>query len=362
MEFYYKAGNEFRLYKSELKDDYTLINLYAKNNEDDPYILRDCVFLNYSIKYDSSDLGLSICKDESTTNDYLIYTNGAKGIYALELNPRNGLAHIEGEGTLLASRPTLYGFSINNPIMIYSSEMNYYYLFSTYGKFGIDSNIRVGRSQSIKGPFLDANNVLLTNKSDFTSSTGFMILAPFSIEQGETYTSFSLKNIASDENNIYTMSCNTSDLSGDFFDKEFKLTFTPDKWPVIIPDTYNEESFIIKSAITPEDIIGNYDFISFNKEIIGSRKASVMLSILDLVTPGVSSTRNSWALDIAPIAMGRIELGGSIRGYWRLVDKTTLELSYSNYNEIYTLNVCDNITLTGKNSNGIACFARKILA
>ena len=75
MEFYYKAGNEFRLYKSELKDDYTLINLYAKNNEDDPYILRDCVFLNYSIKYDSSDLGLSICKDESTTNDYLIYTN-----------------------------------------------------------------------------------------------------------------------------------------------------------------------------------------------------------------------------------------------------------------------------------------------
>ena len=53
-------------------------------------------------------------------------------------------------------------------------------------------------------------------------------------------------------------------------------------------------------------------------------------------------------------------------GSWRLINETTLEITYWNYIETYRilpawdteLN-CQTIILTGKDSNGYACMAKK---
>lgn len=81
---------------------------------------------------------------------------------------------------------------------------------------------------------------------------------------------------------------------------------------------------------------------------------------------GVSSTRNSWEVKVPEYVSGRIELGGSMRGAWRILNHNTIEFTYSNYKETYIISAAwDNeldkhtIILTGKDSKGIACFAKK---
>jgi arabinan endo-1,5-alpha-L-arabinosidase len=85
----------------------------------------------------------------------LVYGSYSGGIFLLDLDPKTGQPR-EGQG---------YGIHliggnhsrIEAPYMLYSRESGYYYLLVTFG--GLDSfggyNVRVGRSRSPVGPFLD---------------------------------------------------------------------------------------------------------------------------------------------------------------------------------------------------------------
>lgn len=83
------------------------------------------------------------------------------------LNPRNGLAYIEGFGCCVARRPKWMGEAISEPYVVFNEATGYYYLFVTYGFTESDSNIRVGRSKKITGPYLDVNNNDLANPDDY---------------------------------------------------------------------------------------------------------------------------------------------------------------------------------------------------
>jgi arabinan endo-1,5-alpha-L-arabinosidase len=143
-----------------------------------------------------------------------------------------------------------------------------------------------------------------------------------------------------------------------------ELFWTSDGWPVLSPVTYHK---VDKDEISPKDLMGNYEFIKLTPMLPQGVFNSVTLSILDHSMQGVSSTRNSWAWKIPQTAQGRLELGGSIRGYWRLLDMDVIEFNYENYIETYQISMAWDpdldqrlIILTGKDSNGLACFAKKV--
>jgi arabinan endo-1,5-alpha-L-arabinosidase len=117
------------------------------------------------------------CIDPSVTFDassnlWMSFGSYWSGIYCVQLNPTNGLR--------LASNPTIYHLAYNSSIeasYLYHHG-SYYYLFVNWGACcaGINStyNIRVGRSTSVTGPFLDRNNVNMVSSGGtlFLKTTG----------------------------------------------------------------------------------------------------------------------------------------------------------------------------------------------
>ncbi len=62
---------------------------------------------------------------------------------------------------------------MEGPYMVYNAQNNYYYLFVSYGSLKSDYNIRVGRSRSICGPFIDFHGKDLIADEDEDNSKDY---------------------------------------------------------------------------------------------------------------------------------------------------------------------------------------------
>ncbi len=90
---------------------------------------------------------------------YLVYGSFFGGIYIKELDEATGLSkdgNAKSLGTCISKKP------IDSPIdgpegaaVIYVPETEYFYLFQSYGWLGDTYDIRVGRSSSAVGPYVD---------------------------------------------------------------------------------------------------------------------------------------------------------------------------------------------------------------
>ena len=90
---------------------------------------------------------------------YLVYGSFFGGIYIKELDAKTGLP-LSGNAKELgicssrkAKHPLIDG--PEGAAVIYGSETGYFYLFQSYGWLGDTYDIRVGRSKSVTGPYLD---------------------------------------------------------------------------------------------------------------------------------------------------------------------------------------------------------------
>ncbi len=90
---------------------------------------------------------------------YIVYGSFFGGIYIKALNPDTGLS-ADGNPRNLgqciarkARRPRLDG--PEGPAIVFVPETGYYYLFLSYGWLGNTYDIRVGRSKSVTGPYVD---------------------------------------------------------------------------------------------------------------------------------------------------------------------------------------------------------------
>lgn len=107
--------------------------------------------------------------DDEKGNKYLVYGSFFGGIYLKELEPATGLPldhnpHHLGER--IAHRPK--GSYIDGPegaSVIRNRENGKYYLFLSYGWLGDDYDIRVGISDTVRGPYRDMEGCSLDGES-----------------------------------------------------------------------------------------------------------------------------------------------------------------------------------------------------
>lgn len=88
---------------------------------------------------------------------WLVYGSYSGGIFILQLDAKTGLAlPNQGYGTKLTGG---YFSAIEGPYMLYHPTTDYYYLFTSFGGFAQNDgyNMRIARSKSPTGPFVDAN-------------------------------------------------------------------------------------------------------------------------------------------------------------------------------------------------------------
>lgn len=114
---------------------------------------------------------------DKTGRLWMVYGSYSGGIWIMELNPNTGFPLPgQGYGTKIMGG---YYSAIEGPYMLYSPESDYYYLFTSFGGFAQNDgyNMRIARSRSPQGPFLDAEG-----RNMIGASGGWSSIAPFGVK------------------------------------------------------------------------------------------------------------------------------------------------------------------------------------
>lgn len=137
----------------------------------------------------------------------MLYGSFWGGCHVLKLNKTTGFAEEEGIGVCIARRPKWQSGSMEGPYMVYNAQNNYYYLFVSYGSLKSDYNIRVGRSRSICGPFIDFHGKDLIADEDGDNSTGLLAMCGYQWNEGQAYMGPGHNSVLHDVNGRWYLVC-----------------------------------------------------------------------------------------------------------------------------------------------------------
>lgn len=254
----------------------------------------------------------------------------------------------------------------------------YYYLFITWGDEGVDSHVRVGRSRCAKGPYLDPQGRSLNDWDDAEHPTGFLFLSSFSFDDEDGIRGpygghlTALPEAGGSETDDFITVPAGSDCFFVFHKcgnvkVTFPVLFSDDSWPLICPGEVPEGERVVRAAYSLKELQGFYECVTFVPAVPQVPYSSNFAALLPNNVQGIMSMQSDeWALPISEDADGRVELGGSIRGSYRL-DGRTLSLTFAH--DRVSLCMCTatdasngfpTIFLTGKSDAGIAYMLKKI--
>jgi len=197
---------------------------------------------------------------------WMYYGSAWDGIYILKLNPATGLADNGGSrGKRISQR----GFTAGKPNgniegaeIIYHPNLKKYYLFIAYDWLQTKYNVRVGRSDSPEGPFLDFNGEDINVEKDH----GPMILAPYQFVGHGGYQGVSHCGIVGEGGQFYMLHQARPAANSFFMNLHVrKILWTPDGWPVVSPERYAATE---QTAVNQTDIAGNWERIELGYQVV----------------------------------------------------------------------------------------------
>lgn len=256
--FIRKVEDEYRLYYSVsyFGTNGSFIGLAISNSPLGPWEDKGAVVkTTYQSKINAIDP--SVVTDKKTGRDWMIYGSYFGGLYCMELNPLTGLALIAGDqGNCVARRADGQKRIIEAPEIVYNNEQDMYYLFVSYDPLFTFYNIRVGRSKSPNGPFLDyfgndlkdtTNNYpILTHSYQFKNHPGWSGNGHCGIlKDNGKYFVMHQGRLAPD-NHMMQLQCR-------------EIKWLRDGWPVFSPERYHpvKES----GGFCNKDMVGTWEMI-----------------------------------------------------------------------------------------------------
>ncbi|MHB8062937.1 MAG: immunoglobulin-like domain-containing protein, partial [Ruminiclostridium sp.] len=164
-----------------------------------------------------------------------------------------------------------------------------YYLTVAYGDLDNTYNVRVGRSRSITGPYVDYNGVEMNNSTVVSSNNndiGTKITSPYNFENDSGWYSLAHSTFIVSEGtgpegtDEYLLASNSraGNVSGTRLNIR-KIYWTEDGWPLVSPELYsglNNKEYL--QDIPTADIAGAYQVVELMRDdvpIIGTDNASV---------------------------------------------------------------------------------------
>ncbi len=342
-----KVGKEYRLYcsNSSWGVQQSVIFLAVSDCAEGPFVPRGIVLkTDETMPVNGIDANLIV--EEETGDIYMVYGSFWGGCHLLKLDKETGLAAEPGVGICLARRPKFMDTAVEGPYIRYNRETGYYYLFVSYGSLNSDYSIRVGRSRSLAGPYLDHNGREMTDLDDVENSIGFMPACGYHFEGDTAYMGPGHNSVLCDDDGRWYLVCHIRE--ADFKRPQistmhiYQMFFTEDGWPVLNPMRYAGER---RQKIEKKDIVGQYDRIR----------------LAPLMPQGVADS-----VSLKLKESGRMECC-SIIGTWEVSGEDTITLSYGPIKE--TLIVCPafdwekmepTLSLTGTDSKGICIWGRKV--
>ena len=350
-----KVGKEYRLYcsNSSWGVRQSCIFLAVADRPEGSFEPKGCV-LKTTEKFPQSvtnAIDANIIEDAKTGEQYMLYGSFWGGCHVLKLNRTTGFAEEEGIGVCIARRPKWQSGSMEGPYMVYNAQNNYYYLFVSYGSLKSDYNIRVGRSRSICGPFIDFHGKDLIADEDGDNSTGLLAMCGYQWNEGQAYMGPGHNSVLHDVNGRWYLVCHIR--RKNFTQQEEpsemqirEIFWSEDGWPFVAaqPLAKTDTGDGIK-PVTKEQICGFYERITLAPALPQGITCSVPMKL-------------------APD--GYYE-NCSVQGKWEYTADHRGMITYGPYTEevrVYcgwdAQRKCETILLCGLRSDGVAFWAKRI--
>ena len=216
---------------------------------------------------------------------YMTYGSWSGGIFTLEIDPETGKCihpktgkTSDGRmvdsyfGTKIAGG---YGKSGEGPFIEYNADTGYYYLWTTYG--GLTSsggyNMRVSRSRSPLGPFVDAaGNPAVLNSNTNLDSVGLKVMGNYKFSTlDKAYMACGHNSVLCDDDGQWYLVYHAR------FDDGYEIHqvrvhqmyFNAEGWPVVTPFEYAGDK-LSKGGYNESDIVGKYEYINHGNATNGN--------------------------------------------------------------------------------------------
>jgi arabinan endo-1,5-alpha-L-arabinosidase len=346
-----KVGNQYRLYYSLSSPTPKLsaIGLLTGSSPDGPWTESGLVVTSKESIQMTNAIDPTVLITPGG-EQYMYYGSAWDGIYILELDPATGLPKkANDKGVRIAARGwtgnTVNG-NIEGPEIIYNEELQKYYLFISYDWLETKYNVRVGRSDSPTGPFVDYNGVNMNEKSDNIP----MIEAPYKFMghagwQGTAHCSV-FKN-----NGVYYMANQGRPVVNKYFMDMMvrRIFWTDDGWPVVSPERYAN---IKQSTITKDELSGQWERIVLGYQVVpgyGDQQTSPDLQESVYMKVGADGSLDDDSANSWTFSNNQLTLNWS--------DGTTDKVIVSRGYDWENHKKC--LVLTGLNNQGTAIWGKK---
>lgn len=251
------CGDKLRLYYSvsAFGKPTSYIGLAESTSPVGPWIQKGCV-----VRTDETTAVNAIDPTVITDRDgrwWMHYGSYFGGIYCIELDADTGLPLEPGTiGHLVARRANYKTDNLEAPEIIYNGHTDTYYLFGSYDPLMTTYNVRVARSESAAGPFIDYHGREMRDTTD-----NFPILtAPYRFSEHPGWAGTGHCGVFETPDGRFFM-VHQGRLSPDneMMDLHVRqLFFTAGGWPVVSPQRYaGSENRTFLSA----DIAGEWEVV-----------------------------------------------------------------------------------------------------
>ncbi|WP_214749132.1 MULTISPECIES: arabinan endo-1,5-alpha-L-arabinosidase [unclassified Exiguobacterium] len=198
---------------------------------------------------------------DKTGKWWMTYGSYFGGIFLTEINPNTGkLMKKSSEGKLLAKRKDMT-MGIEGPEILYNAKTGYYYLMVSYGWLEDSYNVRIGRSKSLDGPYVDSRGRDLRDTSDESFDTGLKIVGSYRFGGDDGYVGTGHSAFLQDGEDTFII--HQARPSEDIYWSQLqvrKVYWTKEGWPVVSPERYAGEKNI---SVQKDQIVGEWEIIIF---------------------------------------------------------------------------------------------------
>lgn len=227
---------------------------------------------------------------------WMVYGSYSGGIYIMEMDPATGFPY-EGQGY---GKKILGGnhSRIEAPYILYNEQTDYYYMFLSFGGLGADGgyNIRVARSKTPDGPYLDAQgNDMIKCKGSNGSFFDDKAIEPYGVKLMGNYQFVKSEGEANsirtgykspghnsayydaEKEQYYLIFHTRFAIRGEQYEvRVHQMFFNEDGWPVVAPHRYAGE---VIGKYTDKEVQGTYKLINHGKDISAQIKQSVDITL-----------------------------------------------------------------------------------
>lgn len=371
-----KAGSEYRLYYSAslFGKQRSAIGLAVSSSPEGPFVPRALV-----LKTDRGDpvnaIDPAVVYDEASGFWYMAYGSFWGGVHLLRLDPETGLVASgeTGFGVQLACRPPSVSGAVEGPYLAFNRETGYWYLFVSYGSLSSNYNVRVGRSRSITGPYLDFNGIAMTDVSAPGESVGCKLTSGYRFADGQGWFALGHNSVLEHDGEWFLVHHVRPEGGQSWaYLNVRKMLWTEGGWPVANPLPYSGER---EQALRVEDVAGNYDCVLFEDNPSDIVTPSVPLALKKdgsfVLKAREGKVCGRWTLS----GLGRIDL--AVDGKYKATDGKDLAIENKDSStggkdsptgwsaELYALASWDPdrdspaVSLTGMDCFGHGLWARK---